>query len=340
MSTENLQGRTDTVFEYDAIGRRIVSRQTRQLAGGRSYIEVKRFVWHGLRMMQEVRDSGVSNYIYSPDDAYTPLAREDAVIAAVATAATAVAITAAKLSSRLYHFHTHPTGTPLEVTDDAGELYWAGAYSAWGKVVDGAEAAVLQRIDQPLRYPGQYADSGTGLHYNTFRFYDPDIGRFISQDPIGLAGGDNLYAYAPNPTGWDDPLGWCSTKLGKNMGARVGDGMGNHHLIPEELMKSPEFSSMFTRLKAMGFDGDAASNGHLLPGSEQLAKQTGLPGHWSSHEAYTTAIRKNLDVLFQKMKRNMSHSQLEMGISRIQAAARAGLENGRFAIDSITERLL
>jgi len=56
-------------------------------------------------------------------------------------------------------------------------------------------------VYQPLRYQGQYFDSGTGLHYNRFRYYDPDAGRFISQDPIGLAGGINLYQYAPNPLG-------------------------------------------------------------------------------------------------------------------------------------------
>jgi len=47
----------------------------------------------------------------------------------------------------------------------------------------------------------------TGLHYNRFRYYDPDIGRFISQDPIGLYGGNNLYQYAPNPVTWIDPWG-------------------------------------------------------------------------------------------------------------------------------------
>nr|WP_226945734.1 RHS repeat-associated core domain-containing protein [Pseudomonas sp. EggHat1] len=46
------------------------------------------------------------------------------------------------------------------------------------------------------------------MHYNTFRFYDPDIGRFISPDPIGLAGGINLFQYAPEPYGWVDPWGW------------------------------------------------------------------------------------------------------------------------------------
>nr|WP_218059112.1 RHS repeat-associated core domain-containing protein [Gilliamella apicola] len=62
-------------------------------------------------------------------------------------------------------------------------------------------------MDQPLRYAGQYADNETGSHYNTFRYYDPEVGRFTQQDPIELMGGINLYAYAPNPLGWVDPLG-------------------------------------------------------------------------------------------------------------------------------------
>ncbi|MFF1019901.1 RHS repeat-associated core domain-containing protein [Proteus mirabilis] len=47
------------------------------------------------------------------------------------------------------------------------------------------------------------------MHYNTFRYYAPDLGRFTQQDPIGLAGGINLYAYAPDPLTWVDPWGWA-----------------------------------------------------------------------------------------------------------------------------------
>ena len=60
---------------------------------------------------------------------------------------------------------------------------------------------------QNLRFQGQYLDRETGLHYNTFRYYDADIGRFISPDPIGLAGGTNLSLYGGNTQGWIDPLG-------------------------------------------------------------------------------------------------------------------------------------
>ncbi|WP_416384677.1 RHS repeat-associated core domain-containing protein [Snodgrassella sp. B3837] len=52
-------------------------------------------------------------------------------------------------------------------------------------------------MQQNLRYQGQYLDRETGLHYNTFRYYDSDIGRFTQPDPIGLLGGFNLYLYKP-----------------------------------------------------------------------------------------------------------------------------------------------
>ncbi|EHG6171561.1 hypothetical protein J5T14_004712, partial [Escherichia fergusonii] len=56
-------------------------------------------------------------------------------------------------------------------------------------------------------FAGQYLDRETGLHYNTFRYFLPESGRFSQPDPISLAGGINLYQYAPNPMGWIDPLG-------------------------------------------------------------------------------------------------------------------------------------
>uniref|UniRef100_UPI0025AB08D8 RHS repeat-associated core domain-containing protein n=1 Tax=Providencia stuartii TaxID=588 RepID=UPI0025AB08D8 len=66
--------------------------------------------------------------------------------------------------------------------------------------------------EQNLRFQGQYFDKETGLHYNTFRYYAPDLGRFTQQDPIGLAGGLNLYQYAPNPLTWVDPWDWAKNK--------------------------------------------------------------------------------------------------------------------------------
>ncbi|WP_306168987.1 RHS repeat-associated core domain-containing protein [Halomonas sp. MMSF_3323] len=83
-----------------------------------------------------------------------------------------------------------------------------GHYRAWGKLTKASDGhGNPSTTDNPLRFQGQYLDEETGLHYNRHRYYDPETGRFTTHDPIGLAGGENLYMYAPNPTGWVDPLG-------------------------------------------------------------------------------------------------------------------------------------
>jgi RHS repeat-associated protein len=109
-------------------------------------------------------------------------------------------------------FNTDINGAPLEVTHERGDIRWSGQYGSFGEVRRQAEgftrlAKQSALPHQPLRYAGQYADSETSLHYNLFRYYDPQVGRFTVQDPIGLEGGWNLYQYAPNPLSWMDPLG-------------------------------------------------------------------------------------------------------------------------------------
>ncbi|WP_392893259.1 RHS repeat-associated core domain-containing protein [Streptomyces sp. LN699] len=58
-----------------------------------------------------------------------------------------------------------------------------------------------------FRFLGQYFDAESGLHHTYFRTYDPETARYLSPDPIGLAGGPNPYGYGPNPWAWIDPLG-------------------------------------------------------------------------------------------------------------------------------------
>ena len=91
------------------------------------------------------------------------------------------------------------------MTDEAGKIIWRGQYSAWGKLLH--EEKANNHIHQPFRLQNQYADEETGLHYNFFRYYDAHCGRFTQQDPIGLAGGENLYVFALNVQGFIDPLG-------------------------------------------------------------------------------------------------------------------------------------
>ena len=91
------------------------------------------------------------------------------------------------------------------MTDQFGNLLWYGEYTAWGAL--SSQTKVYPLVHQPFRLQNQYYDAETGLHYNLMRYYEPDTGRFVNQDPIRLAGGDNLYQFAPNSQNWLDPLG-------------------------------------------------------------------------------------------------------------------------------------
>ena len=77
-----------------------------------------------------------------------------------------------------------------------GNLLWFGNYTGWGHLKK--DEWVYKNLHQPFRLQNQYVDRETGLHYNFFRYYKPDAGRFVNQDPIGLWGGENLYSFAPN----------------------------------------------------------------------------------------------------------------------------------------------
>lgn len=96
---------------------------------------------------------------------------------------------------------TDHLGTPSGMYSDTGEKVWEMDLSIYGEVrnLNG------WREDCPFRYPGQYEDTETGLYYNRFRYYDPEMGGYVSQDPIGLWGGDRIYAYV-NDLVWVDPL--------------------------------------------------------------------------------------------------------------------------------------
>ncbi|KOY60826.1 type IV secretion protein Rhs, partial [Photorhabdus heterorhabditis] len=193
-------GNTTARYHYDALGRRI--RKVVKIGiDGLARYEQTDFVWHGLRLLQErdAKSGEIQTYCYESHDSYTPLA----------------SIVTKGATHNYFWYHTDINGAPLEVTDEEGKIAWAEKYNTFGELggipldyfTDPARSSWSSRFRQNLRYAGQYFDKETGLHFNTYRYYAPEIGRFITPDPIGLAGGLNLYAYVPNPVSWIDPLG-------------------------------------------------------------------------------------------------------------------------------------
>lgn len=103
-----------------------------------------------------------------------------------------------------YYYLNDHLGTPQKLINEQGTVVWAATYDAFGKA-----SITTSTVSNNIRFPGQYYDEETGLHYNWNRYYDPGTGRYTQEDPIGLKGKDfNFYRYTLNsPTGWGDPWG-------------------------------------------------------------------------------------------------------------------------------------
>ena len=96
-------------------------------------------------------------------------------------------------NSNIFYYHNDHLGTPLAFTNGSGMIVWQAAYNTFDNAtVDGSS------ITNNFRFPGQYYDQETGLHYNYHRYYDPGTGGYVTSDPIGIKGGVNLFVYTMN----------------------------------------------------------------------------------------------------------------------------------------------
>ncbi|MFM0023170.1 RHS repeat-associated core domain-containing protein [Paraburkholderia azotifigens] len=213
VSARSPAGARQAQYFYDAFGRRIA----KDVDGVRTV-----FGWDGDRLAYEVAGSHSTHYVYEAGS-FVPLAQF--VAAPVEGLETPqrresdrytpeddplMKVPSPNEQAQVYYYHCDVIGTPQMLTDDAGEIVWEARYKAWGEaaeVIARVSATTQAQVRNPIRFQGQQADDETGLHYNRYRYYDPASGRFVSKDPIGLAGGVNVYQYAPNPVDWIDPLG-------------------------------------------------------------------------------------------------------------------------------------
>ncbi len=169
-------------YKYDALGRRIVKQGPKTIT---------RLVWNGDVIVHQVENKKVlhSSWVFDPHS-FAPLCKVQ--------------------NELLYPVICDHLGTPRELLDVEGKIVWSVSYKAWGEI----EEVKVGEVDCPIRFQGQWVDEESGLYYNRFRYYEPTIGRFLSEDPIRLLTGKNLYRYTLNPIGWIDPFGLSNRVCG------------------------------------------------------------------------------------------------------------------------------
>lgn len=185
-------------YLYDPLGRRTAKVET--TADG-TVVTRTDFVWDGTQLAEQTLSAGDGSASLTAvtwdamPGSRQPVGQTERVL----TASSAQS----DIDARFYCIVTDLVGSPTELIGMDGEVAWQADSTLYGNRGPGA----ARSVDCPLRFPGQYFDAETGLHYNVFRYYDPEVGGYYSPDPLGLDAGPNPHAYVPNPMSWCDPLG-------------------------------------------------------------------------------------------------------------------------------------
>jgi len=147
-----------------------------------------------------------------------------------------------KPGEAVYYYHNDHLGMPQILTNESQNIVWKALYTPFG-----ITEVLIETVENPIRFPGQYYDPETGLHYNYHRYYDPGTGRYVTPDPIGLEGGINLFVYTSNdPNTNDDPDGltarFCKRRAfvqgEKRKGKKYFPGLAHCYLVANETVFS------------------------------------------------------------------------------------------------------
>ncbi|MGX1755377.1 DUF6531 domain-containing protein [Streptomyces lydicus] len=177
-------------YAYDPFGRRTLKQR---LTDTGEVAEEVRFTWDGTRLAEQ-SDTVTRVTLTWDHDGHRPLAQTERRLDPDDQE---------EVDRRFFAIATDLVGTPTELVDEDGHIAWHSRAMLWGTTAWNRDATAYT----PLRFPGQYADPETGLHYNLHRHYDPDTARFTTPDPLGLVPAPNPATYVHNPHTWCDPLG-------------------------------------------------------------------------------------------------------------------------------------
>ncbi|MEU1451622.1 putative T7SS-secreted protein [Streptomyces avermitilis] len=188
-------------YTYDPLGRRTA--KFRLADDGETVVERVVFTWDGTTLCEQTTTGPeLPNPVTLTWDhqGLRPVTQTERI---AATDAPATDAPQDEIDSRFFAIVTDLVGSPRELVDDQGDIAWRGRDTLWGKTAWTANSTTYT----PLRFPGQYYDPETGLHYNYFRHYDPETARYLTPDPLGLSPAPNPATYVHNPQTWIDPLG-------------------------------------------------------------------------------------------------------------------------------------
>ena len=263
-------------YRYDPLGRRIS--KTHLTAEDRSVEEII-FTWDGPRLAEQVSRSVGSATIaltwdYDPGS-YTPAAQRRRTWT---DGADQIAFDEA-----FYAIITDLVGTPSELVTTDGTIVWHPDASLWGRTIS---TATVPGLDCPLRFPGQYLDEETGLHYNLNRYYDPDTAAYITPDPLGLTPAPNDHTYVDNPLTWIDPLGLDPDPTPPNPGD-IREASPFDLYRTEQLSGNPstrKIKSLISSMQQNGWQGDPievrtiGNNTYVINGHHRVfaAKRAGI----------------------------------------------------------------
>ncbi|MEV5547723.1 putative T7SS-secreted protein [Streptomyces sp. NPDC052309] len=183
-------------YRYDPLGRRTAKQ--RLAADGESVVEEVRFSWDGMTLCEQTTVAeDVPNAVVLTWDhrGLVPIAQTERILTPDARQE--------EVDRRFFAIATDLIGAPTELVDETGEIVWRTRTTLWGTTAWARSSTAYT----PLRFPGQYYDPETGLHYNLFRHYDPETGRYTAPDPLGIDPAPNPVTYVDNPYSAGDPLG-------------------------------------------------------------------------------------------------------------------------------------
>ncbi|MER8013458.1 DUF6531 domain-containing protein, partial [Streptomyces griseoluteus] len=188
-------------YVYDPLGRRIS--KIRMAADDETVVERTDFTWDGTTLCEQTTVSAQAPHPVTltwDHHGLHPITQTERITSADAPQS--------EIDARFFAIVTDLVGAPVSLIDEGGDTVWQTQRTLWGITA----WSVNDSAYTPLRFPGQYLDPETGLHYNHFRHYDPATSRYLTADPLGLAPAPNPQSYVPNPHLWADPLGLTPCK--------------------------------------------------------------------------------------------------------------------------------